>query len=505
MTTKRLLAVDMGASGGKCFVGAFGDDGFSMQEIHRFEHEGTSFCIADRSGTVSERTVWDDTFIYRNILEGLQIYRREIGETLDAIGIDTWGADGHCITADGDMLGKIYCYRDHRLDAMMDAVKARIDARRLYEITGIHFQPFNVSNQLLWLALNRPGLLAQAETYLPVPTLFNYYLGGVRKVDSAWASVTQLMDAASRQWSREVLDALGIPARIMPEIVAPGTCVGCLTPLLAEKLRLNRAALVAVASHDTASAYAAAPVANTEEALIISAGTWCLVGKLVPMPLTGPEALAANLSNEGGIDNIRLLKNCMGGWLVQELRRVWRIADGKEMSWKEMDAMTEKAPAFAALIDPDDAGFYNPDNMEEAIFGYCRKTGQPVPTDRGGCMRLVYESLALKYRLVNEQICRAAGSKTKAVHIVGGGCRNIMLNQFTADALGVPVVAGPEEATAVGNLMVQAQGLGLIKDLMAAQPMIRKAFPICDYQPRDTGVWDAVYNRFKALCSGAFA
>lgn len=498
--TKRLMAVDMGASGGKCFVGNFADDGFSMQEVHRFAHEGTSFFAADRRGVMSERTVWDDTYIYRNILEGLHQYRRGVADTLDAIGIDTWGADGNCITADGDVLGKVYCYRDHRLDPMIDAVKARIDAARLYSITGIHFQPFNLSNQLLWLVQNRPDLLSLADTYLPIPSLFNFYLGGTKKVDSSWASVTQLMDASTRQWSREVLDALGIPVRIMPEIVAPGTCIGTVSAPLAAMLRLNPASIIAVASHDTASAYAAAPVANPSEALIISAGTWCLVGKLVPEPVTGPVALRANLSNEGGIGNIRLLKNCMGGWLVQELRRAWRIADGQEMGWKEMDALTEQAPAFTALIDPDDAGFYNPENMETAIAGFCRKTGQPVPAGRGGFMRLVYESLALKYRLVNEQICAASGSVTKVVHIVGGGSRNIMLNQFTADALGLPVVAGPEEATAAGNLMVQAKGLGLIRSLPDALPLIRGAFPIRDYRPGKTVAWDAVYERFKRLC-----
>lgn len=500
MTTKRLLAVDMGASGGKCFVGTFDKEGFLMQEIHRFAHEGTTFFAKDSNGRVTERTVWDDTYIYRNILEGLHNYRRDVGDTLDAIGIDTWGADGTIVTKDGDIPGKIYCYRDHRLDDMVNEVKARIDATRLYGITGIHFQPFNLSNQLLWLVQNRPELLALAETYLPISTLFNFYLSGTKQVDSSWASVTQLMNAATRQWSREVLDALGIPLRIMPEIVDPGTTIGRLLPNLATMLRLNQASLVAVASHDTASAYAAAPVADPAEALIISAGTWCLVGKLVNEPVTDREAQKANLSNEGGIGNIRLLKNCMGGWLVQELRRGWRIADGKEMGWKEMDALTEQAPAFSSLIDPDDATFYNPDNMEEAITQFCKRTGQSVPAGRGGFMRLVYESLALKYRLVNEQICKVSGTQTKVVHIVGGGSRNIMLNQFTADAIGVPVVAGPEEATAVGNLMVQAKGLGLISDMRDALPIIRQAFPIRDYRPQSTTAWEAAYVRFKNIC-----
>jgi rhamnulokinase len=262
--------------------------------------------------------------------------------------------------------------------------------------------------------------------------------------------------------------------------VPPGTPLGQLQAPLAEAVGLNRATLMAVGSHDTASAFAAAPVDDPGSALIISSGTWSLVGKLVPEPVTSDAALDANLSNEGGIGNIRLLKNCMGSWLVQELRRIWRIADGREMPWREMDALTEKAPAFTALVDPDDPGFYNPKNMEVAIAEFCRKTGQAVPATRGAFIRTVYESLALKYRLVNEQICGASGTRTKVVHIVGGGSKNIMLNQFTADAVGLPVLAGPEEAT-------------------AAQPIIRGAFPIREFKPVDTAAWEAAYRTFRAL------
>jgi rhamnulokinase len=500
MKTQRVLAVDLGASGGKSFVGSFAEDGFSMLELHRFAHEGTPFFAVNRTGAVEERVFWDDVYIYRNIMEGLQAYRREVGPRLDAIGIDTWGTDGQFFTQDGDMLGRVYCYRDHRLDAMIEQVKARIDAERLYTITGIHFQPFNISNQLLWFMLNRAELLQPGTFYLPVPALFYYYLGGGRYVDSSWASVTQLMDAATKNWSVEVLDALAIPHAVMPEIVAPGARVGALTRELAERLTLNEAPLVAVAAHDTASAFAAAPVSDPARALIISSGTWSLVGKLVDRPFTTREAMQANLSNEGGIGNIRLLKNCMGGWLVQELRRVWRVADGCEMDWKTMDSLTEQAAPFAALIDPDDAAFYNPANMEAAIAEFCRRTGQCVPEGRGAFMRVVYESLALKYRLINEQICGVTGSTTEVVHVVGGGSKNILLNQFAADALGLPVIAGPEEATAVGNIMVQAIGIGRIGSMAEAQPMIRSAFPIREYRPRNTGAWDAPYARFRDLC-----
>jgi rhamnulokinase len=500
MSAKRLLAVDLGASGGKCFVGTFDQGSFAMEEIHRFAHEGVSFFAADRSGTVSERSVWDDTAIYNNILQALRTYRRDVADTLDSIGVDTWGADGQFFSPDGDMLGKMYCYRDHRLDTMIDEVTQRMDARRIYSITGIHFQPFNISNQLLWFVTRRGELLQPGTFYLPVPSIFYYYLGGIRKVDSSWASVTQVMDAGRKQWSREILDALGVPLEVMPEIVEPGTVVGSLLEPLARSLKLNQADLTAVGSHDTASAFAAAPVNNTDDALIISSGTWSLVGKLIPEPITSDAAMAANISNEGGIGNVRFLKNCMGTWLVQELLRGWSAADGKRMAWDEIGHLTGAAPAFTAFVDPDDDVFYNPPDMQAAISDYCMRTGQPVPADRGTFVRVVYDSLALKYRYVNEQISRVCGTTTRVVHIVGGGSKNALLNQATADALGLPVLTGPEEGTAVGNLMVQAVGQGLIGSLHDAMPMIRQAFPIKEYRPSDSESWNRAYERFVKLC-----
>ena len=499
MVEKKLFAVDLGASGGKCFIGFFGAGTFRMEEVHRFAHEGVSYFLPDRTGAVNERTYWDDTYIYQNIVKGLQAARRLHGATLDGIGIDTWGADGHFLTQDGDVLGKVYCYRDHRLDTMCDEVKARIDAARVYAITGNHFQPFNQSNQLLWVATRRPELLKLAKVYLPIPALFYYYLGGCTQVDSTFASVTQMMDAKKGKWSKEMLKALGIPKKLMPEIVAPGTKIGKLQPGLAAHCGLNEVDLIAVGSHDTASAFAAAPVKNAKKALIISSGTWSLVGKLIKKPITTPEAMSHGLSNEGGIGNTRFLRNCMGTWIVQELLRVWEIADGKRMGWEEVDKITPAATAFTAFIDPDDKRFYNPANMEHAIRAFIAETGQAAPADRGTILRCVYESLALKYRYVNETINRVTGTETEAVHIVGGGSNNALLNQFTADSVGVPVLAGPKEATAVGNLMVQAVGAGIIPGLKDAMPLIKAAFPITTFKPQDTAAWDAAYGRFIKL------
>jgi len=503
MSNLHLLAVDLGASGGKCFAAEVGADVLQMKEIHRFAHEAVACYARERNGAVTERLYWDDLCLYRNIIEGLYRYRREIGSRLDGLAIDTWGADGVFVTADGDLLGKVYCYRDHRLDEMIAAVKQRIDPRRIYEITGIHFQPFNVSNQLRWVVVNRPHWFQIGARYLPIPTLFNFYLGGAQEVDSTWASVTQLMDARTRQWSREILDKLEIPATILPKIVPPGTVLGELWPALARATGLNGTRLVAVAAHDTASAFAAAPVDDPATALIISSGTWSIVGRLVPEPLTSPAAMAANFSNEGGIGNTRFLKNCMGTWLVQELRRVWRLADGHELDWTEITAMAERSAPFVTLLDPDNPGFYNPANMEEAIADFCRRTDQPVPDGRGAFVRSVYESLALKYRYVYEQMSRVCGRGCQSVNIVGGGSRNALLCQFTADALGLPVLAGPEEATALGNLMVQALALRQIGSLEAMQPLIRRVFSIREYRPVQTAKWEAAYERFLRLLSAS--
>ena len=332
-----------------------------------------------------------------------------------------------------------------------------------------------------------------------MPALLNFYLGGCTQIDSTWASVTQLMDARRNRWSRTLLNAIGVPGRLLPEIVPPGTRIGALREPLAASLGLDAAPILAVGSHDTASAFAAAPVEDPREALIISSGTWSLIGRLVPHPVTTPEARAANLSNEGGIGNTRLLRNCMGSWIVQELLRVWEAADGQRLSRAEVDRLQAGAPPFAAFIDPDDPGFFNPPDMEAAIRGFLARTGQPAPAGRGAILRLVYESLALKYRTVNETLNVVTKRPARVVHIVGGGCGNVLLNQFTADALGLPVLAGPREATAVGNLMVQALGLGILGSLAGAQPLIRAAFPIASYTPGARAPWDGAYTRFRRL------
>jgi sugar (pentulose or hexulose) kinase len=499
LKTKRVFAADIGASGGKFFTGTFRRDQFEMEEVHRFDHRGVAFYIADRKGVISERCYWDDVLLYSNLVTALRKYRHSISDTLDSIGFDTWGSDGQFIGSDGDLIGRVYCYRDHRLDDMIGAVKERIDPGRIYEITGIHFQPFNLSNQLLWFMQNRREQLTPGAVFIPMPSLFYYYLGNVKVVDSSWASVTQIMDARKKRWSEEILENLGIPPEVMPPIVKPGELIGKILPPIAASLGLNRASLVSVGSHDTASAYAAAPVNSPEEALIISSGTWSLIGRLIDEPITTPEAMAVNVSNEGGINNVRFLKNCMGTWIVQELRRIWKERDGFQIGWNEVTRMVEKAEPFTAFIDPDDPGFYNPQNMEEAIVSFCKRTGQKIPSSRESFLRVVYESLAMKYRMVDEQLSRVCSTPSRVVHIVGGGCKNELLNQFTSDALGKRVVAGPREATAVGNMAVQAVGLGLFEDPGAARTVMLQSFSLKKYTPKNTRLWLKSYEDFTKI------
>jgi len=491
-------AYDLGASGGKFFVGVFDNDTFTMHEIHRFEHAPVPVFI-QQDDTVSSRLYWNDLLLYQNIIEGLNKYRRQFADRLDSLGIDTWGADGQFFTKDGDALDHVYSYRDYRLNDMVDQLKAVIDAKEVYRKTGIHFWPFNVSNQIYWFRKYRPELFKQADVYLSIAGIFYYYLCGAKMTEYTWASVTQLLDAHTRTWCEEMFRAIDVPSSIMAPIVQPGVQIGTLLPQIAEQVGLNRAKVITAPTHDTASAFASAPVVNEAEALIISSGTWSLIGKLVPEPILTDQALVENFSNEGGVGNIRFLRNSMGTWPVQELRRIWKDRDGVEMSWDQITEAAQQGASFTYFIDPDDPCFYNPRNMEQAIQDYCRSTGQAVPTRREDILNAVYESLALKYAVTNETLEQITGKRTEKVHIVGGGARNKLLNQYTANAVGRDVEAGPFEATAVGNVMVQAVGLGLIKDLKQAIPIIKAAFPPDRYRPADQSRWQQALGRFKEL------
>lgn len=493
-------AIDLGASGGKFIIGIFTRDKFKVEEVYRFKNGPVNLYLKTPPKTL-HKMYWDDLAIYEEIIKGLKTLAKVYGEDLTSLGIDTWGTDGGFYRETGEMLDRVYNYRDHRLDTVRKEMFKLLPEKKLFSLTGIPSMPFNMVNQLFWIGRYRPEIVAAAQVFLPIHAIFYYYLCGASIAEYTWLSTTQLLDPFKKTWSEKVFKTFSLPLRLMPPMVMPGTKIGRLHKEIAQEIGLKPFNLVATATHDTASAYAACPVEDERKALIISSGTWSLVGKLIPEPIINDEVYQSHFTNEGGVGNIRFLKNVMGTWIIQELRRIWKEKDGKEMSWDEIVALAKKARPFYAFIDPDNNIFYNPPNMEEAIKTFCRATGQPLPQERGEILRVAYEGLALKYAVVNEMIERLTGNKNNMVHVVGGGARNTLLNQFTADSTGLPVLAGPEEATAIGNIMVQAKTCGLVRSIKEARKLIRASFPMKEYKPQNNRIWRAALSNFKKVIS----
>ncbi len=498
MRRKIIGAIDLGASGGKFIIGIFFKDKFKVEEIYRFEN-GPIDLYLKTPGRISHKMYWDDLILHEEIIRGLKTFAKEYRDGLASLGMDTWGTDGAFYTATGEMLDRVYNYRDHRLDTIRKEMFRILSEKRLFELTGVPSMPFNMVNQLFWIVKKRPEISSVADFFLPIHAIFYYYLCGAKIAEYTWLSTTQLLDPYRKTWSKKVFKAFSLPLHLMPRIVMPGAKIGNLHREIAHEIGIKPFSLIATATHDTASAYVACPVENEEEALIISSGTWSLVGKLIPHPIINDSVYDNHFTNEGGVGNIRLLKNVMGTWIIQELRRIWNEKDGREMSWDEIVTLAKKAKPFYAFIDPDNSIFYNPRNMEEAIQKFCRATGQNVPKKREEIIRVAYEGLALKYSLVNESIEELASKKNKVVHIVGGGAKNTLLNQFTSSSTGLPVLAGPVEATAIGNIIVQAVSNGLVKSIKEGRELIRASFPLKRFNPENRGLWRDALVKFKRI------
>ena len=394
---------------------------------------------------------------------------------------------------------------------MLEAALGRVSRERIYEITGLQFLPFNTVYQLLALVTSRSPLLEVTETLLLMPDLFGWLLTGRRVCERTNASTTQLLDPRSGAWSDELCAALGLPRTILPELIAPGSTLGAISPSVAAELGLSGPINVIVpATHDTASAVAAVPavtafstVSGPSQAApdwcYLSSGTWSLLGVEVPRPVINSETMKYNFTNEGGVaGTTRLLKNIMGLWLVQECRRIW-AGRGRELSYEELTARAEAAPPFAALVDPDDATFLAHGDMPKRLAAYCARTGQALPEDEGAIARCCLESLALKYRWAIEKLERILSTNIKTIHVVGGGSKNELLCQFTADACGRPVHAGPAEATAIGNVLMQALGRGQLSSIAQLRAVVARSFPVKVYEPRDTSGWGEAMDKFNEL------
>ncbi|MGC8794938.1 MAG: rhamnulokinase, partial [Bryobacteraceae bacterium] len=428
--------------------------------------------------------------------QGLTIACRSRKVELAGVGVDTWGVDFALLGADGALVDNPRHYRDSRNNGMLERTFAVIPREEIFAHTGIQFMQLNTLYQLYAMKLADSPALKVARTFLMMPDLFNYWLTGLMRCELTDASTTQFYNPLKKRWATELLERLGLPTEILPEIVPPGTLLGPLLPHVAEETGAGPVPVYATCCHDTASAVAAVP-AQGEGWCYISSGTWSLMGVELAEPIINQRSLELNFTNElGATGTVRFLKNIAGMWLLQECRRAWAL-EGREYSYDELARLAAEAPPFRAIIDPD--AFLEPGRMPEKIADYCRRTGQAMPESPGPMCRTILESLALRYRQVLESLESLLGRRIERIHIVGGGSRNHVLNQFVADATGRPVIAGPSEATAAGNVVVQAIGAGLLRDLGEARELIRRSFPPVRFEPNPQADWDAAYQRFCAL------
>jgi rhamnulokinase len=485
---KMALAFDLGASSGRAFAGRFDGQTLRIAEVHRFPNDPVR---------VNGRLHWDILRLLHEVQQGLRAACSAGHGEVASLGIDAWGCDFGLLDRNGELAGNPLHYRDEGSRGALEEILHIVPREEIFARTGIQFIPVNTLYQLFAMHRARSSALERAATLLMIPDLLRCFLTGEASSEYTNATTTQFLNITSGDWDRELLDRLGLPTSILTPIVQPATAAGFLRNDVAADLGVPPIPVIAVASHDTASAVAAVPAASPFASL--SSGTWSLLGTELERPVVTEQALAWNFTNEGGIGGTyRLLKNIMGLWLVEGCRRAWERA-GIWPGYEAMAASTLAAPPFRSLIDPDDPRFLNPPDMPEAIAEFCRESGQDVPETSGAMMRCVLESLAFAYRQVLERAEQLAGARFSGLHVVGGGTKNATLQQFTANAIGRPVWAGPTEATAIGNLLGQLMASGQIGSVAEGRELVRASFPVEVYEPRDVPAWDEAYQRFLAV------
>ncbi|MFO0842402.1 MAG: rhamnulokinase family protein [Gemmataceae bacterium] len=484
---RKFLAFDLGAESGRGILGLFDGTRLSLDVVHRFPN-----------GPV--RTLdtlhWDVLRLYSEMLNAMRLCAGKGG--VESVGIDTWGVDFGLLGRDGSLLGNPRHYRDPHTEGVMEQAFLRVPKAEVFRRTGIQFMRFNTLFQLLAMQRDGSPLLDAARHLLFIPDLFHYFLTGLKVNELTDASTSQMLDPATRGWAAGLVESFGLPSGMLGTIVPPGTALGPLRAGVASDAGLSPIPVVATATHDTAAAVAAVP-ARGDGWAYVSSGTWSLMGVELPSPRVTDEALAANFTNELGFGGtVRFLKNVMGLWLVQECRRAWERG-GQTFGYDELMRLAAEAPAFGSVVDPDDGGFILPESMPKALADYCRRTGQPVPDGVGATVRCALESLALRYRWVLEKLEALTGQPLKVIHVVGGGSQNELLCQLTADCCGREVLAGPVEATAIGNVLVQAVGLGVLGSLADAREVVRRSFDVKRYEPRQEERWGRSYERFVQM------
>jgi len=469
----RFLAIDLGAESGRAMLGILDQGMLSLEELHRFPNTPVHLPTG---------LYWDTLRLFQEIRHALAICGRERKIVLDGIGIDTWGVDFALLGADGALVDNPRHYRDARNNGALEKMLKVMPREEIFAETGIQFMQINTLCQLSAMKLADSPALEVANTLLFTPDLFNYWLTGVMCAEVSIASTSQFYNPAKKHWAKDLFRRLGIAESILPEIVPSGTRLGTLLPEVADASGLSTDTPVfATASHDTASAVAAVP-AEGQDWGYISSGTWSLMGVELDAPVINERSLVLNFTNEVGAGGtIRLLKNIAGLWLLQECRRAWALA-GREYSYAQLVELAAAAPSCGETIDPD--SFPDPGHMPERIAEHCRAFGWDTPEQPGGMVRLILESLAASYRKVLENLETLTGRRINHIHIVGGGSRNELLNQLAANAMRRLVIAGPAEATAAGNILVQAIGAGIVSGVSEAREVVRRSFPIQVYEPR---------------------
>ena len=480
-----ILAYDLGASSGRALLGRLVDGKIEVEELHRFGNDPVQ---------VGDRLQWDLLRLFHEIKQGL-LKAKHQGIEIDSLAIDSWAVDFGLLGSNGELLGNPYHYRDHHTDGIMEEVVEQLTAAGIFERTGIQFLPFNTIYQLAALQKAQSPLLREGKHFLMIPDLLRYFLTGELASEFTNATTTQLYNPIKADWDTELIEAIGLSRDLFGKVVQPGTRAGELRKSIQEELGVPAIPVYAVAEHDTGAAVAAVPALDRSFAYL-SCGTWSLMGTEVHEPVINELAQELNFTNEGGAyGTYRLLKNIMGLWILQESRREWERS-GMNYSFSELVELAEQAEPFAAFIDPDDPLFLHAGDITPRIREYCSRTGQAAPEGVGAVIRCILESLALKYRYVLELTEKLSGHSFNGLHMVGGGIQNKLLCQWTANALGKPVWAGPVEGSAIGNMIVQWIASGELKDIWEARKVIRHSFPVDTYEPKQLSEWSAAYISF---------
>ncbi|HEY2826023.1 MAG TPA: rhamnulokinase family protein [Pirellulales bacterium] len=488
------ISIDLGASSGRLLAAQFDGKHLTLEELYRFEN----------APVVRGRQMhWDLAGLWRHIQTGLRTAREKYGDNIHSIAVDTWGVDFGLLGPGDELLSDPVCYRDSRTDGMMERAFAIVPREQIFAQTGLQFMQINTLYQLLAMKLQNSPLLETAQSLLMMPDLFHWLLTGVKANEMTDATTTQFFNLRSGRWATELLNRFGLPTHILGTVIQPGTKLGPLLPQVAAAMGLENVQVIAPGTHDTASAVVAVPAFSRPNErpdwCCISSGTWSVMGVELPKPVINEKCLSLNFTNEGGVGGTTLLlKNIVGLWLVQECRRIWS-AGGSKYSWDQLMHAAAATKLLVSFIDPDDPAFLAPVDMPAAIQSFCQRTKQCVPVEQGSIVRCALESLAMRYRRTLESLEGLMGGQIQTIHIVGGGAQNRQLCQMTADACQRRVVAGPVEATAIGNALIQAVAAGEIGSIAQAREVVRRSFPVEEYRPQSSAAWQDAYERFLKI------